>query len=76
MYLSSRGTETVLGNTSQPGEKALMTAGQAQIQVITASTTKAALRRYTGLAQTQEHLPRPIREGLAHSAVSGEAWRE
>ena len=45
MYLGSRGTETVLGNTSQPGEEALMTTGQAQIQVVTASTTKAALRR-------------------------------
>lgn len=70
MYLGSRGTETGLGNISQSGEEALlMRAGQAQIHIITASTTKAALRRHTGLAQTQEHLPHPIREELAHSAL-------
>ena len=55
---------------SQSGEEALlMIAGQAQIHIITASTTKAALRRHTGLVQTQEHLPHPIREELAHSAL-------
>ena len=46
-----------------------MIAGQAQIQIITASTTKAALRRHTGLAQTLEHLLCPIHEELAHSAL-------
>ena len=58
MYVGSWGTETSMVNTAQPGEEALlMTAGQAQIHIITASTTKPALSRHTGLIQTQEHLP-------------------
>ena len=58
MYVGSWGTETSMVNTAQPGEEALlMTAGQAQIHIITAFTTKPALSRHTGLIQTQEHLP-------------------
>ena len=53
------GTETSTVNTAQPGEEALLrTAGQAQIHIITASTTKPALSRHTGLIQAQEHHPR------------------
>ena len=44
----------------------LMTAGQAQIQIITASTTKPALSKHAGLIQTQEHLPCSIHVGKAH----------
>lgn len=68
VYLGIRGTETSMVNTTQPGKEALkMRAGQAQLHIITGSTTEAALSKHTGLAQSQEHLPCSIHEGLAHS---------
>lgn len=57
-------------NTTQPGEEALeMRAGQAQLHIITSSTTEAALSKHTGLAQSQQHPPCSICKGLAHSTV-------
>ena len=46
-----------------------MIAGQAQLHIITGSITEAALSKHTGLAQSQEHPPCSIHEGLAHSTV-------
>ena len=70
MHVDTKNTEIGMSNTAESGGQALlMIAGPAQIQIITASTTKAALRRHTGLAQTLEHLLCPIHEELAHSAL-------
>ena len=70
MYLGIQGTETSMVNTTQPGEEALeMRAGQAQLHIIIGFITEAALSKHTGLAQSQEHLPCSVREGLAHSTV-------
>ena len=70
MYLGIQGTETRMVNTTQPGEEALeMRAGQAQLHIIIGFITEAGLSKHTGLAQSQEHLPCSVREGLAHSTV-------
>ena len=70
VYLGIRGTETSMVNTTQPGEEALeMRAGQAQLHIITSSTTEAALSKHTGLAQSQQHPPCSVFKGLAHSTV-------
>ena len=64
MHVDTKNTEIGMSNTAESGGQALlMIAGPAQIQIITASTTKAALSRHTGLAQTQEHLPHSTHEG-------------
>ena len=68
VYLGSWGTETSMVNTTQPCQDALqMIAEQAQSHIITGSITEAALRKHTGLAQSQEHFPCSICEGIAHS---------
>ena len=77
MYVGSWGTETSMVNTAQPGEEALlMTAGQAQIQIICFYHKGSSEKTHrAGPDSGASSTLNPCGESPSYT-VSGEVWKE